>query len=89
MSTQTASIPITEVVADTGSPNQYRLQGHGLRISYYPGGAGPLTVNCPTIVSCQDANESLVFRSKQAQVVAVVDLASDKLVTQTSLSSPR
>jgi hypothetical protein len=84
----TAPTSAPEVGAGTGSPNQYHLQDQGVRTSL-PGGAGPLTVDGPIIVPYQDAKESLVFRGKQAQVVSVVDSASDNLVTQASLASPR
>jgi hypothetical protein len=64
-----------------GAPNQYHLHGHGVRISYYPGGAGPLTVDGPIILTYQDAHGSKVFRGEQAHVVDVAQLGTCVTVT--------
>jgi hypothetical protein len=70
--------PAAHVVQDasSGSPNQYHLSGHGVHVSYYPGGAGPLTAEGPVILTYQDAHQTLVFRGEQAQVVEVPDLGT-------------
>lgn len=66
----------TEAAGDTSSPNQYQLHGNGVRISYFPGGAGPLTADGPVIVVYQDSHRSLTFRRAQAGVVAVPDFGT-------------
>jgi len=67
--------------AAPGSPNQYHLHGGGVRIGYYPEGAGPLTVDGPIILTYQDPNRTLVFRGEQAQVVDVPELGTCVTVT--------
>jgi len=67
--------------ASTNSPNQYHLSGHGVRVSYYPGGAGPLTTDGPVILSYQDAGRTLVFRGDQVNVVEVPELGTTVTVT--------
>jgi hypothetical protein len=66
----------TEVGGDTSSPNQYHLHGNGIRMSYFPGGAGPLTADGPVVVVYQDSHRSLTFRGAQAEVVAVADFGT-------------
>jgi hypothetical protein len=78
---QTAPTPEPQVAADTRDPNQYRLHGHGVEVTYYPTGAGPLTVDGALILTYQDAQRSLEFRGQQAQVVAVADLGTCVTVT--------
>ena len=63
------------------SPNQYHLHGHGVCISYYPGGAGPVTVDGPIILTYQDTHRTLVFRGKQVDVVDVPELGTCVTVT--------
>lgn len=67
--------------ASIGSPNQYHLQGDGVQISYYPGGAGPLTVDGPIVLTYQDTHHTLVFRGEQAHVVDVPELGTCVTVT--------
>jgi hypothetical protein len=67
--------------AGSGSPNQYHLHGHGVRISYFPDGEGPLTVDGPIIVTYQDTHQTLVFRGEQAHVVDVPGLGTCVTVT--------
>jgi hypothetical protein len=67
---------------DSGEPNQYHLHSEsGVQISYYPGGAGPLTVESAVILSYNDGTRSLTFRGKQARVVHVPDLGTCVSVT--------
>jgi hypothetical protein len=67
---------------DSGEPNQYHLHSEsGVQISYYPGGAGPLTVEGAVILSYNDGTRSLTFRGKQARVVHVPDLGTCVSVT--------
>jgi hypothetical protein len=73
--------PAGQPIAGGGSPNQYHLRGDGVRVSYYPGGAGPLTVDGPIILTYQDAHRSKVFRGEQAQVVDVAQLGTCVTVT--------
>ena len=77
----TAPAAPPEAAATTGSPNQYHLRGHGVRSSYYPAGAGPLTVDGRVILTYQDAHRSLVFRCEQAHVVDVPELGTCVTVT--------
>jgi hypothetical protein len=67
-----------EAVSGTSSPNQYHLHSHDhdVQISYYPMGAGPLTVDGPIILAYQDAHRSPTFREKQPQTVLVADLGT-------------
>lgn len=64
-----------------GSPNQYHLSGNGVRVSYFPGGAGPLTTDGPLILTYQDAHRTLAFRGEQARVVDVPELGTTVTVT--------
>lgn len=67
--------------ASTDSPNQYHLRGCGIHITYYPGGAGPLTKEGPVILTYSDGNQSKAFRGKQADVVPVANLGTCVTVT--------
>lgn len=80
---ETAPTPAADAVPETGSPDQYHLHGPGVRISYYPSGAGPLTVDGPIILSYEgkDATQALVFRGEQAQIVPVAGLGTCVTVT--------
>lgn len=83
---QSVSNAAPEAVGVTSSPNQYHLHssyplGQSIRISYFPDGAGPLTVDGPIILTYQDGHRSLVFRGKQARVVPVADLGTCVSVT--------
>jgi hypothetical protein len=78
---RSVSTAAPEAVSDTSSPNQYHMDGHGVRISYYPTGAGPLTVDGPIILAYQDVHRSLTFRGKQAQAVPVANLGTCVTVT--------
>lgn len=79
--TQASPNAAAQPIAGGGSPNQYHLRGDGVRISYYPAGAGPLTVDGPIILTYQDAHGSKVFRGEQAQVVDVEQLGTCVTVT--------
>ena len=70
-----------EVDSDTSSPNQYHLRGNGVRISYFPGGAGPLSADGPIIVVYQDSHRSLALRGRQADVVAFGNFGTCVTVT--------
>jgi hypothetical protein len=78
---QTAPSAPPQPSAGTGAPNQYHLHGHGVRISYYPGGAGPVTADGPIILTYQDPHRSKVFRGQQAHAVEVADLGTCVTVT--------
>jgi hypothetical protein len=78
---ETAPAAVAIEGLNSGSPNQYHLSGHGVHVSYYPGGAGPLTAEGPVILTYQDAHQTLVFRGEQAQVVEVPDLGTTVTVT--------
>jgi hypothetical protein len=58
------------------SPNQYHLRGTGVRINYFPGGAGPLTADGPIILVYQDSHRSLAFRGSQADIVPVANFGT-------------
>jgi hypothetical protein len=58
------------------SPNQYHLSGHGVHVSYYPGGIGPVTVDGPIILTYQDAQRSTTFRGVTASVTDVANLGT-------------
>jgi hypothetical protein len=64
--------------AETGSPNQYHLQGCGISVSYFPEGfsPGPTPIEGDIHLTYQDAHQSLVFRDKDVRVVEVDDLGS-------------
>jgi hypothetical protein len=81
--TTSETAPAAPVAANAiqGSPNQYHLSGHGVRVSYYPGGAGPLTADGPIMLTYQDALRTLVFRGEQAHVVEVPELGTTVTVT--------
>jgi hypothetical protein len=79
--TQTAPNAAPENVSPTGAPNQYHLHAHGIQISYYPDGAGPLTTDGPIILAYQDTDYSATFRGGQAHVVAVEGLGTCVTVT--------
>jgi hypothetical protein len=76
MPTPQAGSTATEAGGDTSSPNQYHLHDNGVRISYFPGGAGPLTADGPVTVVYQDSQRSLTFRAAQVGVVAVADFGT-------------
>jgi hypothetical protein len=83
---QTVSRAAPEVVSGTSSPNQFHLHGsdvlgHSIRISYYPGGAGPLTTDGPIILAYHDAQQTLTFRRTQTEVVPVAGLGTCVTVT--------
>ncbi|MCV7349390.1 hypothetical protein [Mycobacterium parmense] len=61
---------------DIGVPNQYQLRGNGVRITYFPTGAGPLTHDGRIILIYQDSHRSLVFRGAQVQTVVVADFGT-------------
>ena len=83
---ETVSNAAPETISGTSSPNQFHLHGshllgHSIRISYYPGGAGPITKDGPVILAYQDANQTLTFREKQTEVVPVAGLGTCVTVT--------
>jgi len=83
---QTASNAAPEVISDTNSPNQFHLHGSqgpgdSIFISYYPGGAGPVTEDGLLILAYQDAHQSLGFRQKNTEVVQVAGLGTCVTVT--------
>ncbi|MGA7051911.1 MAG: hypothetical protein WBZ37_11660 [Mycobacterium sp.] len=79
--TQSAPNAAPENISQAGTPNQYHLHGHGIQVSYYPDGAGPLTVDGPIVLAYQDANHTATFRRSQVQVVAVEGLGTCVTVT--------
>jgi len=78
---QTASNAAPEAISGTILPNQFHLHGHSIRISYYPGGAGPLTTDGPIILAYRHANQTMTFRQKQTEVVPVAGLGTCVTVT--------
>jgi hypothetical protein len=79
--TQPAPNAAPENLSQTGAPNQYHLHAHGIQISYYPDGAGPLTTDGPIVLAYQDTDYSATFRGSQAHVVAVEGLGTCVTVT--------
>lgn len=89
---QTVSSATPEITDGTGLPNQFHLHGlhrsgHSIRISYYPGGIGPLTEDGALILAYQDAHQSLGFRRKNISVVQVAGVGTLVTVTLRSPSS--
>jgi hypothetical protein len=81
MSTPQPTPTAAEAGNDTSSPNQYHLRGAGLRINYFPEGAGPLTADGPIMLVYQDSHRSLAFRGRQADVVPVANFGTCVTVT--------
>jgi hypothetical protein len=64
------------------APNQYHLQGGGLSITYYPGGAGPIPAgHGPTCVYYQDSTRHLAFDRAEVQTTDLPDLGEILNVT--------
>jgi hypothetical protein len=83
---QTVSKAAPETLTGTGPPNQFHLHGshllgHSISISYYPGGAGPVTTDGPVILAYQDTHQTLTFRKKHTEVVPVAGLGTCVTVT--------
>jgi hypothetical protein len=63
------------------APNQYHLAGHGLTISYFPEGRGPIGPAGATKLIYQDAHQTLSFPGDQVREVDVPDLGTLLSVT--------
>jgi hypothetical protein len=70
-----------EPAVDATAPNQYHLRRNGVRISYFPTGAGFLAADDPIIVVYRDSHRALTFRSTQADCVPVPNLGTCVTVT--------
>jgi hypothetical protein len=81
VSAEPLPIPADEPAVDTSAPNQYHLRCGGVRISYFPTGAGFLIVDDPIIVVYRDSHRSMTFRGTQADRVPVADLGTCVTVT--------
>jgi hypothetical protein len=62
-----------------GAPNQYHLAGDGISVSYFPTGAGPVTVDGPICLFYQDASQQRGFRAGEIRVVD--DLALGRMLS--------
>lgn len=67
--------------AQTAAPNQYHLHGGGIQVSYFPGGAGPITTRGPLVLTYQDEHRSLPFYRDEVRTVEVADLGTIVSVT--------
>ena len=79
---------VAEASGDDGSPNQYHLRGNGVRISYFPHGAGPLTADGPIMLVYQDSDRSLTLRGEQADVVVVANFGTCVTITLETTFAP-
>jgi hypothetical protein len=57
-------------------PTKYHLRCNGVRLSYFPTGAGFLNVDDPIIVVYQDTHRSMTFRDTQADCGPVANLGT-------------
>jgi len=71
-----ASTATASVQAPTVTPNQFHLQGSGLRVSYYPEGVGPVRPSGSLVLTYQDAHRSISFTNSEVRVVRVADLGT-------------
>ena len=81
MTAQSLPSEAYESAVDTRAPNQFHLRGSGVRLSYFPTGAGFLNVDDPIIVVYQDTHRSMTFRATQADCVPVANLGACVTVT--------
>jgi hypothetical protein len=58
------------------APNAYHLRGEGIRVSYFPTGEGPLTVDGPVKLVYQDHQRTQTFRTHDVTVADVPSLGS-------------
>lgn len=64
------------------TPNQYHLHDHGISVSYFPEGAGPIVEGRgPLRFTYQDSFRSLAFYGDEVRTVDVPDLGTIVSVT--------
>jgi hypothetical protein len=72
----TASQDVQAKAVPSLAPNAYHLHGEGIRVTYYPTGEGPLTVDGPVKLIYQDHHRTLTFRAHDVAVADVPSLGS-------------
>jgi hypothetical protein len=73
--------PDTPVQGPAVKPNQYHLAGHGISVSYFPEGFGPVPKDGPDRLFYQDAHRHLVFNGSEIRKSDVPDLGTILSVT--------
>jgi hypothetical protein len=58
----------------TQAPNQYHVSGHGIAVSYYPDGQGPVFAGGPVCLVYQDAHWTLSFVKDRVRTASSDDL---------------
>jgi hypothetical protein len=76
-----APAPDGQPTPQVQKPNQYHLHGGGIQVSYFPGGAGPITQRGPLVLTYQDEQRSLAFYRDDVRTVDVADLGTIVSVT--------
>jgi hypothetical protein len=84
--TTTAPQDVSASPASAGTPSVYHLHSDGVQITFYPGGAGPVTRTGLIKLVYQDAHGVHTFREFDVRIADVPDLGS--LVTGTLQSVP-
>lgn len=74
--TTTASQDVQAKAVPGVAPNAYHLHGEGIRVTYFPTGEGPLTVDGPVKLVYQDHHRTQTFRARDVTVADVPSVGS-------------
>src|ERR1700761_8441892 len=74
--TTTASQDVEAKAVPGVAPNAYHLHGEGIRVTYFPTGEGPLTVDGPVKLVYQDHHRTMTFRAHDVTVADVPSVGS-------------